>query len=247
MGKKTGYQKVKLKNCLSELPKSPLPASAVESGGVYPFFCSSSEAKQINTYLQEKPAILMGTGGVASVNYGEGRFSYSTDTWGIRSTCDDLPIEFLYRKLQLLLPLIDYKGFEGSGLRHLRKNFIRELTLEIPKNKKVSQKIAAILTTIDTAIEKTESLIEKYRKIKTGLMNDLFTRGIGPDGKLRPPRSQAPELYKKTELGWIPKEWGVGKIEEFGSIKLGRQRSPDKHSGKWTMPYLRVANVFDRF
>ena len=38
-------------------------------------------------------------------------------------------------------------------------------------------------------------------------MHDLFTRGIGPDGQLRPPREQAPELYQETPIGWIPKEW----------------------------------------
>ena len=68
-------------------------------------------------------------------------------------------------------------------------------------------KIARILQTIDQAIEKTEALIEKYQQIKAGLMHDLFTRGIGADGKLRPPREQAPELYQQTPIGWIPKEW----------------------------------------
>ena len=53
-------------------------------------------------------------------------------------------------------------------------------------------------------------------------MNDLFTRGIGPDGKLRPPRSQAPELYKKTELGWIPKEWEVETLRLASVFKYYR-------------------------
>ena len=68
-------------------------------------------------------------------------------------------------------------------------------------------KIVKILSAIDQAIEKTEALIEKYQQIKAGLMNDLFTRGIGEDGKLRPPREQAPELYQETPIGWIPKDW----------------------------------------
>jgi type I restriction enzyme S subunit len=71
------------------------------------------------------------------------------------------------------------------------------------------QKIASILTCIDTAIEKTEALIAKYQQIKAGLMHDLFTRGVTADGKLRPPREQAPELYQETPIGWIPKEWDV--------------------------------------
>ena len=69
------------------------------------------------------------------------------------------------------------------------------------------RKIAAILITIDQAIEKTEALIHKYQQIKAGLMHDLFTRGLTADGKLRPPREQAPELYQETPIGWIPMAW----------------------------------------
>lgn len=80
------------------------------------------------------------------------------------------------------------------------------------------QKIALILTTVDNLIEKTQALIDKYTAIKQGMMADLFTRGIDlsgtPEtnpsyGQLRPPVEQAPELYKQTELGWIPKEWEI--------------------------------------
>ena len=46
-------------------------------------------------------------------------------------------------------------------------------------------------------------------------MRDLFTRGIDADGKLRPPREQAPELYQQTPIGWIPKEWEVALFGEY--------------------------------
>lgn len=75
------------------------------------------------------------------------------------------------------------------------------------------KKIAAVLTTIDAAIEQTEALIEKYQHIKAGLMHDLFTRGVLPNGQLRPPREQAPDLYQETALGWIPREWRVARLE----------------------------------
>ena len=75
------------------------------------------------------------------------------------------------------------------------------------------RKIAAILTSIDTAIEKIEALIAKYQQIKAGLMHDLFTRGVLPNGQLRPPREQAPELYQETAIGWIPREWRIAPLE----------------------------------
>lgn len=81
--------------------------------------------------------------------------------------------------------------------------------------KKQQQKIAAILVTLDQAIERTEALIHKYQQIKAGLMHDLFTRGLTADGKLRPPREQAPELYQETPIGWIPKEWKAKKLGDI--------------------------------
>lgn len=46
-------------------------------------------------------------------------------------------------------------------------------------------------------------------------MHDLFTRGVMPDGQLRPTRAQAPHLYKESPLGWIPKEWDCFTVEEL--------------------------------
>jgi type I restriction enzyme, S subunit len=91
------------------------------------------------------------------------------------------------------------------------------------------RKIATILTSIDTTIEKTEALIEKYQHIKAGLMHDLFTRGVLPNGQLRPPRDQAPALYQETAIGWIPKEWHVAEIERIlNRIIDYRGKTPEK-------------------
>jgi type I restriction enzyme S subunit len=84
------------------------------------------------------------------------------------------------------------------------------------------RKIAKILTTCDAVIEKTEAAIAKYQAIKQGMMHDLFTRGIDlSTGQLRPKYEDAPELYKESELGWIPKEWDVKRLEQFVQLKSG--------------------------
>ena len=68
------------------------------------------------------------------------------------------------------------------------------------------------------------------------------------DGKLRPPREQAPELYQETPIGWIPKEWAVvplGRMSDITSgVTLSSKTSPDQ---KLEVPYLRVANVQDGY
>lgn len=106
------------------------------------------------------------------------------------------------------------------------------------------QKIADILTRINDTIEKTEALIEKYQQIKAGLMHDLFTRGVLPDGKLRPTREQAPELYRETGIGWIPKEWTVRRNADLCQrICVGIVIQPTQYYVEDGIPAFRSANI----
>lgn len=100
------------------------------------------------------------------------------------------------------------------------------------------QRIAEILSTMDEAIEQTEALIAKTQQIKAGLMHDLFTRGVTKDGKLRPPREEAPQLYKESPLGWIPKEWEFDSIGSQFSIQLGKMLNKLAKTGRFSAPYV---------
>lgn len=118
---------------------------------------------------------------------------------------------FLYYQLLFIRPDV-YKFTSQTTQSNLNAATVKKLPISYPKDKHVQQKIATILASIDDSIEKTETLINKYQQIKAGLMHDLFTRGVLPDGKLRPPRSKAPNLYQETAIGWIPKEWRVSTL-----------------------------------
>ena len=135
----------------------------------------------------------------------------------------------------------------GSNYPAINSSDVRRL--QLPDLSDSEQKrIAAILTSIDTAIEKTETLIAKYQQIKVGLMHDLFTRGVLPNGQIRPPREQAPELYQQTAIGWIPREWLLARLGNMASIvsgvTLGAKAGP---TDTIEAPYLRVANVQDGY
>lgn len=102
----------------------------------------------------------------------------------------------------------------------LNKQSLKALRIPYPCGP-VQKKIAVILTATDTAIEKTEALIAKFQQIKAGLMYDLFTRGVLPSGQLRPPRSEAPEMYQEAAIGWVPKEWEVSSLSSKGRAGVG--------------------------
>ncbi|MFP6791387.1 MAG: restriction endonuclease subunit S [Thalassolituus sp.] len=107
----------------------------------------------------------------------------------------------------------------SAGQRRVPSDFFKKFEVYIP-SKKQQKKIAKILSTVDNLIEKTQSLIDKYTAIKQGMMADLFTRGIDMTtgthcGKLRPSVEDAPDLYKQTELGWVPKDWDDTKLGKY--------------------------------
>jgi restriction endonuclease S subunit len=41
----------------------------------------------------------------------------------------------------------------------------------------------------------------------------------------------------------LPKGWAAVRVDRVGAVRLGRQRSPDKHTGEHTTKYLRAANI----
>lgn len=156
---------------------------------------------------------------------------------------------FLYHRLMLSdvrRQMVAYAA--GSTVLHLDTKKVPSITVRIPVDVNLQSRIADVLDGIDTAIEKTEALIAKYQQIKAGLMHDLFTRGVLPNGQLRPPREQAPALYQKTAIGWIPKEWAVRNLGSMARIVSGvTLGSKESGSGGLEVPYLRVANVQDGY
>jgi type I restriction enzyme S subunit len=110
----------------------------------------------------------------------------------------------------------------GSGIPHVDKEVLGRigiLQFATPEQ----TKIADILSTVDLAIEQTEALIAKQQRIKTGLMQDLLTRGIDEHGNLR---SERTHQFKDSPLGRIPSEWEVKSLgsalhETGGCLRTG--------------------------
>ncbi|TLF47285.1 restriction endonuclease subunit S [Halomonas urmiana] len=109
------------------------------------------------------------------------------------------------------------KSAHGSTMKHIKRSELKRYELLFPNSRKEQEKIGRVLDTLDTQIQKTEALIAKLEKVKEGMLHDLLTRGIDENGRLRSSPEQAPELYKESPLGLIPKEWGVEKLKDLSS------------------------------
>ncbi|CAD5366520.1 Restriction endonuclease subunit S [Rubrivivax sp. A210] len=150
---------------------------------------------------------------------------------------------YLFHHLEHIRPL--WSRFSGQTTQaNISGGIVRAHRVPIPPEDD-QVLIRTVLDILDTTIHQTETLIEKLKLVKHGLLHDLLNRGIDDNGELRPPLGEAPHLYKQSPLGWIPRDWACVSVRGAGTVQLGRQRSPQHERGRYLMPYLRVANVFD--
>ncbi len=131
-----------------------------------------------------------------------------------------VPAEYLLKLMQFIQPLAEGRAV-GSTVKGIRVQDY--LGIPVPLAAQEAQPvIAKILDTLDTAIRETEALIDKLKAVKQGLLHDLLTRGIDANGELRPPQSEAPQLYKESVLGWIPTGWCAHPLGQSISLLSGQ-------------------------
>jgi type I restriction enzyme, S subunit len=127
----------------------------------------------------------------------------------------------------------------GSGIPHVDKEILGHISL-FNCGKPQQTRIAEILTTVDRAIERTEGLIAKQRRMKTGLMQDLLTRGIDEHGNLR---SEETYEFKDSFLGRIPVEWGVRRLGSVAEFVTSGSRGWARYYASEGAIFLRIGNL----
>ena len=123
----------------------------------------------------------------------------------------------------------------GQTMLNLNTKILAAVPIRVPPIGE-QRKIAAILSSVDEAIEKTQAVIDQVQVVKKGLMQELLTRGI-PGRHTR---------FKQTEIGEVPADWDVSLLGEVGTVQTGLAKNKN-NTGLVEVYYLRVANVQDGF
>ncbi len=111
-----------------------------------------------------------------------------------------------------VLEAFDYKNIaSGSAQPKITQGALNKIRLLFPPLPE-QQKIAAILTSVDDVIEKTQAQIDKLKDLKTGMMQELLTNGIGTlSGSHSKPHTE----FKDSPVGRIPKSWELVKLSDL--------------------------------
>lgn len=156
---------------------------------------------------------------------------------------DDRKVDrsFLLELLRTPMMLERYAAI-GQGSINRRKSIgfeaLASETLMLPPLPE-QKKIAAILSSVDEAIQATQAVIDQTRRVKEGLLQDLLTRGL--PGHTR---------FKQTEIGEIPESWEVTTLVELAEPN-GLQTGPfggQLHASDYTeggVPVIMPKDIVD--
>jgi type I restriction enzyme, S subunit len=203
-----GWKVVTIEECCEILDSKRIPVNAEEREkriGDVPYYGANGIQGYIDDYIFDEDLILIAEDGgnfdqsaIRPIAYKIRGKSWVNNHAHVlkakRGFCQDAVFYSLEHK--------DIQPFIVGGTRSkLNQGRLRTITIALPEPEKGQIQIATILSTIDTAIEQTEALIAKQQRIKTGLMQDLLTRGIDEHGNIR---SEATHDFKDSPLGKIP-------------------------------------------
>lgn len=219
-------------------------------------FLTEAGLKSSNCKLAPEGAVLIAMYGATAGQVSQLRILAATNQAVLAIICgNELDSTYLYYILLHKKNEILYLA-QGSGQPNLSKELLDKTNIPFPSLIQ-QQKIAKILSTVDNLIEKTQSLIDKYTSVKQGMMADLFTRGIDlsgtPEtnknyGQLRPSVTESPELYQKTKLGLIPKDWKVAELGDCCEVHNNRRKpisAEERDKIKGDFPYYGCTGVLD--
>jgi type I restriction enzyme S subunit len=134
---------------------------------------------------------------------------------------DEVSLKFVFEILQAL-------KLQSTGGDHKRRWISEYSKIEIAApGYKEQTRIAEILSTADEAIANTEALIAKYQRIKTGLMQDLLTKGIDEHGNIR---SKATHKFVVKNGIEVPEEWEVLPLDEAAIVVMGQSPKGDTYN-----------------
>jgi type I restriction enzyme S subunit len=124
-------------------------------------------------------------------------------------------------------------GAEGTKMPRTSWQRLREFAFPCPPRKE-RRKIAAVLDSIDEAIERTEAVIEATEQLRKALLQELLTRGVpGWHTEWKPVKG----------IGTIPADWEVVRLGDIYEVQLGKMLSPKAKTGQSPRPYLTNRNV----
>lgn len=139
--------------------------------GKYPILASGGEIGRTNTFIYDKPSVLIGRKGtIDSPQYVDSPF-WTVDTLFFTEIADEADAKFVFYKFTM----IRWRSYnEASGVPSLNAKTIENIEIQTPHLPEQIA-IAAVLSDMDAELDALEQRLAKTRALKQGMMQELLT------------------------------------------------------------------------
>jgi type I restriction enzyme S subunit len=180
--------------------------AVLDDNGIYPVYGSGGIFGMANSFLYDKPSILLGRKGTIDKPQYVDKPFWSVDTSYYTKIRDGYAIRYFY----YLCTTINFDLYKyGSAIPSMTQSHLNEIKFALPKTLEDQVKIATFLdyktNEIETLISNKQKLIELLQEERTATINHAVTKGINPKAKLKPSGIEW--------LGDIPEHWEVKKLK----------------------------------
>jgi restriction endonuclease S subunit len=166
---------MKLGNVCSFLPKSKRSAKYGNKEGLYPFYTSSQIcSKYCDSYDYCDECLIIGSGGNANIKYNK-EFSCSADNFIVKLN-NGIITKYVYYYLLDNINILQ-KGFIGSGLKHISKEYIKNIKIPIPSLER-QEEIVKYCESNDNLIRELEKDIEENKKQAQLFMSNVIKSNV---------------------------------------------------------------------
>lgn len=121
----------------------------------------------------------------------------------------------------------------GTTIQGVSREDVASLPILLPPLPE-QRAIAAVLDSIDEAIECTEAVIADTERLRESLLHELLTHGVP---------GWHSEWKEVRGIGTIPADWEIVRLGDIYEVQLGKMLSPKAKQGTNPKPYLTNRNV----
>jgi len=179
--------------------------------GPYPVMGSNGVVGYHNEAAVKGPGIVVGRkGSIGAVTWVDSDFWPIDTTYYVKIRRHDVSLKWLFYELAYLNPA---KFRLADVVPGLKRELVHSVKVHLPLLPE-QEKIAEILSVVDSAVELVDKVIAKTERLKKGLMQTLLTKGIGH------------KEYKDTPIGKTPKDWGVQELGDESIADIVAGQSP---------------------
>ncbi len=140
--------------------------------------------------------------------------------------------EYLYYWLKTKVKYIDSLG-TGTTFKEVSKGVIQNLAIEIPKDVKEQQKIASVLSSLDSKIELNNRINAELEAMAKTLYDYWFVQFDFPDANGKPYKSSGGKMVWNEELKReIPARWTDGELNDIANITMGQSPLGESYNEK---------------